>query len=173
MAEPHLDAHFAAAYRELKRLAHARLREGGRDAVLDTTALVHESYVKLARQGELQFPDRARFLAYAGSVMRSVIVDIARQRLAERRGGGARHVTLTGDVVEASRLRADEQAVLQVHEALQAMQRVDPRMAQVVELRWFGGLADAEIAEALGVGERTVRRDWEHARLFLAEMLAD
>jgi RNA polymerase sigma factor (TIGR02999 family) len=172
MPEAHLDAHFAAAYRELKRLAHARLREGGRDAVLDTTALVHESYLKLARQGDLQFPDRARFLVYAGRVMRSVIVDIARQRLAERRGGGARHVTLTGDVVEACRLPTDEEAVVRVHEALQAMQQVDERMAQVVELRWFGGLADAEIAEALGIGERTVRRDWEHARLFLAEALA-
>ncbi len=165
-----VDELFADTYRELKRLAHARLRSGGREGGLDTTALVHETYLKLSRaQG--RFPDRARFLVYAGRVMRSVIVDLVRVRLTERRGGEVLHVTLTGDVAEAHGLPNHEETILHVHQAIEKMAAVDPRMAQVVELRYFAGLSDAEIGEALGVADRTVRRDWEQARLFLAAML--
>lgn len=164
-----IDEEFAGAYPELRRLAHARLRDGGRNTVLDTTALVHETYLRLSRSVAAPFPDRARFLAYAGRAMRSIIVDLVRARQAERRGGGIADLTLTGDVADA--LPAGEEHILRVHEALQEMAGVDPRMAQVVELRYFGGLNDLEIAEALGVTDRTVRRDWEQARLFLAEAL--
>jgi RNA polymerase sigma factor (TIGR02999 family) len=165
-----VDELFAGSYRQLKRLAHARLRDGGRDVVLDTTALVHETYLKLSRsQGG--FPDRARFLVYAGRVMRSVIVDLVRARLTDRRGGEVQHVTLTGDVADAHGLPNGEETILQVHQALEQMAAADPRMAQVVEMRYFAGLTDAEIGEALGVTGRTVRRDWEHARLFLAALL--
>ena len=166
-----VDAYFDATYRELRRLARARLRGGGRDALLDTTALVHEAYLKLSSSAGLRFADRQRFLVYASRVMRSVIVDLARQRQTDRRGGQARHLTLTGDVIEQAGVPADEAHILGVHEALQAMARQDARMAQVVEMRYFGGMRDAEIAAALGIGERTVRRDWELARLFLAEAL--
>jgi len=169
-ADVPVDELFADTYRELKRLAHARLRDGGRDVVLDTTALVHESYLKLS-QAQMRFPDRARFLVYAGRVMRSVIVDLVRARLTERRGGQAAHVTLTGDVVDACGLPAHQENILHVHQALEQMAQVDPRMAHVVELRYFGGMSDLEIGEALGVTDRTVRRDWERARLLLAEML--
>jgi RNA polymerase sigma factor (TIGR02999 family) len=163
------DALFAAAYRELRRLAHARLRGGGRNTVLDTTALVHESYLRLSEAGTLNFPDRPRFLAYAGRVMRSIIVDMARARQAERHGGDVQHVTLTGEVAES--LGAGEDHIVRVHEALADMERVDERMARVVEMRYFGGLTELEIAEALGVTDRTVRRDWEQAKLFLADAL--
>jgi RNA polymerase sigma factor (TIGR02999 family) len=165
------DALFAATYRELRLLARARLRGGGRNTLLDTTALVHESYLRLSRAGELQFPDRPRFLVYASRVMRSIIVDMVRQRQTDRHGGGAVHVTLTGDVADAAGLPADEAHIVRVHEALLELAKVDERMAKVVEMRYFGGLNDLEIAQALQVTDRTVRRDWEQARLFLAEAL--
>lgn len=163
------DALFAATYRELRLLARARLRGGGRNTLLDTTALVHECYLKLGGAGSPQFPDRPRFLVYAGRVMRSVIVDMVRSRSAERHGGDVQHVTLTGDVAES--LGAGEAYIVRVHEALLALEKVDERMARVVEMRYFGGLTEAEIADALGVTDRTVRRDWEQARLFLADAL--
>lgn len=165
--EPAVDALFAAAYRDLRRMAHARLRDGGRNTLLDTTVLVHESYLRLARVPDLQFPDRAHFLAYAGRAMRSIIVDLVRQRASERADGGLR-ITLHTDWPEAD---AGEQQILGVHEALKSLSQVDPRMAQVVEMRWFVGASEAEIAAALGVTERTVRRDWVQARLFLAQAL--
>ncbi len=163
-----VDTLFESTYRELRLLARARLRSGGRDVLLDTTALVHESYEKMARAGEVRFPDRPRFLVYAGRVMRSIIVDFARQRMTERRGGDAPHVTFTGGLGAGA---TGEEEILRVHEALEQLARVDERMAKVVEMRYFGGLTEAEIAEALGVTDRTVRRDWEQARLLLAEAL--
>jgi RNA polymerase sigma factor (TIGR02999 family) len=166
-----VDELFAATYRELRQLAHARLRGGGRNAVLDTTALVHESYLRLSKSGALQFPDRVRFLVYAGRVMRSIIIDLVRQRQAERHGGDAVHVTLTGDVADRLGLPTGEATIVRVHEALAELEKADQRMARVVELRYFGGLTDAEVAVALQVTDRTVRRDWQQARLFLAEAL--
>jgi RNA polymerase sigma factor (TIGR02999 family) len=166
--DPSVDEFFALLYRELRLLARARLRGGGRDVVLDTTALVHESYLKLSQLTSVRFPDRPRFLVYAGRVMRSIIVDLARQRGTERRGGEVQHVTFTTQFADRA-ASADE--VVRVHEALEALERVDERMARVVELRYFGGLTEPEIAEALGVTDRTVRRDWEQARLFLADAL--
>lgn len=166
-----VDAFFASSYRELRRTARARLRGGGRNTVLDTTALVHESYLRLSKSSELRFPDRARFLVYAGRVMRSVIIDLVRQRRAERHGAGAPHLTFTGAVAEQAGIPVGEDQILQVHEALIDMAQVDARMAQVVEMRYFGGMTDAEISIALGVTDRTVRRDWQQARLFLAEAM--
>jgi RNA polymerase sigma factor (TIGR02999 family) len=146
-----VDAFFETTYGELKRLARSRLRGGGRDALLDTTALVHETYLKLQRHPEMQFPDLPRFLVYASRVMRSVIVDLVRQRRSARQGGDMRRITLTGDVLERLGLPTGEDHILAVHEALQEMAKIDERMAQVVELRFFGGLTDIEIARALGV----------------------
>lgn len=174
-AEPlpsQLDALYADAYRELRRLARARLHGGGRNTVLDTTALVHESYLRLARHGgEIAFADRLRFMVYAGHVMRSVIIDLVRERQAERRGGDAAHVTLTTQLGEHLAGDAGEAEILRVHEALDELAKLDARMAQVVELRYFAGMTEGEIGQALGVTERTVRRDWQQARLFLAEAL--
>jgi RNA polymerase sigma factor (TIGR02999 family) len=166
-----VDALFAATYRELRQLARSRLRGGGRNTLLDTTALVHESYLRLNKSGELAFPDRTRFLVYAGRVMRSIIIDLVRQRQAERHGGDAQHVTLTGDVAERLGVPTGEEQILRVHEALLELEKVDDRMARVVEMRYFGGMTDAEVATALQVTDRTVRRDWQQARLFLADAL--
>ena len=164
-----LEQWFAASYAELRQLAHARLRGGGRDPVLDTTALVHESFLRLSQREGVAFPDRSRFLAYASKVMRSVIVDLVRERGNERHGGDLARVTLTTGLLNLP--VAAEEHILRVHEALEDLERVDPRMAQVVEMRFFAGLNDLEIAETLQVSDRTVRRDWQQAQLFLAEAL--
>jgi RNA polymerase sigma factor (TIGR02999 family) len=156
---------FEHLYGDLRRIAHARLREGERDALLDTTALVHESYARFAKLARLELADRPHFLAYASKVMRSVIVDLARERGAERRGGGVAPVTLTTGLGEAAPDTQPE--VLRVHEALDELAAIEPRLAQVVEMRYFGGLEHAEIAATLGLGLRTIERDWERARSFL------
>ena len=163
------DALFAAAYGELHRLAHARLRDGGRDTVLDTTCLVHESYLRFVRVGELRAEDRRAFFAYASQVMRSVIVDSVRERIAQKRGGDQTPLTLSHGL--GAEGPDAEQAVLAVHEALEALEQADPRLAQVAQMRYFGGYSDREIAETLEVTERTVQRDWEKARLILAAAL--
>ncbi len=161
---------FDAAYNDLRGLARARLSKGARYPLLDTTSLVHESYLRFASAGQLRVEDRQHFLRYAGHVMRSVIVDFVRQRLTERRGGGAVHVTLNSQI--GASIGAGEGEILRVHEALEELAQHDARMVQVVEMRYFAGMTETEIAAALGVTERTVRRDWEKARLLLAQALS-
>jgi RNA polymerase sigma factor (TIGR02999 family) len=163
------DALLAAAYPELHRLAHARLKDGGRNTVLDTTSLVHESYLRFLDVGELRADDRRAFFAYASQVMRSVIVNSARDRLAQRRGGDLSQVTLSTNLVGS--LGGDDASVLRVHEALAVLEQADARLAQVVEMRYFGGYSEREIAETLEVTERTVQRYWEKARLLLEAAL--
>jgi len=163
------DALFAAAYGELHRLARARLRDGGRHTLLDTTALVHESYLRFVRAGELRAEDRRAFFAYASQVMRSVIINSARERIAQKRGGDCLPLKLSTELAAGIPGREDE--VLRVHEALELLEKADPRLAQVAQMRYFGGYSEQEIAETLEVTERTVRRDWEKARLILAVAL--
>jgi RNA polymerase sigma factor (TIGR02999 family) len=163
------DALFAAAYAELHGLAQGRLRHGGRNTLLDTTGLVHESYLRFARAGELRAEDRRAFFAYASQVMRSVILNSVRERIALKRGGNLQFSEASSPL--ASDLPGDEQTVLDVHEALKDLEKADPRVAQVAEMRYFGGYSEREIAETLEITERTVQRDWEKARLILAAAL--
>ena len=163
------DALFSAAYSELHRLAHARLRDGGRNTVLDTTCLVHESYLRFERAGQLRAEDRRAFFAYASQVMRSVIVNSVRERIAQKRGGSARPLTLSTQL--GAKVADGEESIMKVHEALEELAKVEARLAQVVEMRYFGGYSEREMAETLGVTERTVQRDWEKARLILAAAL--
>jgi RNA polymerase sigma factor (TIGR02999 family) len=163
------DALFAAAYPELRRLARARLRDGGRNTVLDTTCLVHESYLRFVSVGALRAEDRRAFFAYASQVMRSVIVNSVRERIAQKRGANARPLTLSTKL-EAS-VADGEETILAVHEALEALENADPRLAQVAQMRYFGGYSEQEIAETLAVTVRTVQRDWEKARLILTAAL--
>src|ERR1700677_2135701 len=163
------DALFAAAYGELHRLAHARLRDGGRDTVMDTTCLVHESYLRFVRAGELRAEDRRAFFAYASQVMRSVIVNSVRERIAQTRGGAPPPLTLSTSL--GAEVPNAEETILAVHQALEALQKADPRLAQVAQMRYFGGYSEQEIAETLDITERTVQRDWEKARLILAAAL--
>jgi RNA polymerase sigma factor (TIGR02999 family) len=163
------DTLFAAAYADLHGLAQARLRHGGRNPVLDTTGLVHESYLRFVRGGELRAEDRRAFFAYASQIMRSVILNSVRERIALKRGGGRESAEASGSM--AADLPGDEQTVLDVHEALGDLEQADPRLAQVAEMRYFGGYSEKEIAETLKITERTVQRDWEKARLILAAAL--
>lgn len=160
---------FAAAYPELHRLARSRLRDGGRNTLLDTTCLVHEAYLRFVSAGELHAEDRRAFFAYASQVMRSVIVNSARERQTQKRGGDWRPLTVSTEL--ALNLADDEETVLKVDEALEVLEQADPRLGQVAQMRYFGGYSEQEIAETLDVTERTVRRDWEKARLILAELL--
>jgi RNA polymerase sigma factor (TIGR02999 family) len=159
------EALFAAAYPDLERLARARLRDGGRNTLLDTRGLVHESYLRYVRGGTLRAEDRRAFFAFASQVMRSVIVSSAREHAAAKRGAGLRPLTLSTDMVE--RLHEGEDEILRVHEALESLAEVDTRLAQVVQMRYFGGYSEQEIAETLDVTERTVQRLWLKARLML------
>lgn len=160
----------ALLYGELHRLARSRMRRSGELTLLDTTALVHESYLRIQQAGHPDFPDRHHFLGYAAKVMRTVVVDLVRARQADRRGGAlALQVTLTTEIGDSAAPQDDE--ILRVHEALDELASVDERLAKVVELRYFGGLTEAEIAACLGLTERTVQRDWHKARMFLSMAL--
>lgn len=140
---------------------------------LDATALVHEAYLKLTNRGagNAQFDDRAHFFAYAASAMRSVIVDYARQRLAQKRGGDLHRVTELPDDLEGG-VNLDED-LLGLDAALSRLTAVDPRLTQVVEMRYFAGLSELEIAGLLQRSERSVRRDWQKARMFLLASLQE
>jgi RNA polymerase sigma factor (TIGR02999 family) len=158
-----------ATYVDLRRMARARLRAGGREVLLDTSSLVSEWYLRFTGGRTLLLQDRVHFMRHASRVMRSVIVDFARRRSAHRRGGKAAQLGLsTPSSVEADR---GPRQILRVHEALAELDRHDSRMAQVVEMRYFAGLTETEIAACLGVTDRTVRRDWDRARLWLRNLL--
>lgn len=166
-----LDELFARLYPELRRAAHGqRGRSGIHDPLLSTTALVNEAYLKLRGSERIAARDRGHFLAYAATAMRSIIIDAARARLAERRGG-ADQQRVTLDSTLADELPQDDEELLDIDAALTSLAAIDRRLAQVVEMRWFGGLSEAEVGEALSISERTVRRDWEKARLLLAAAL--
>ncbi len=162
---------FELLYPELRRIAHARLAHNVRDTLMDTTALVHECYLKFSQAARLTPGDRVHFLSYAARVMRSIIVDAARASLAQRRGGDAEHVTLDTGVADSAAAHTSEHEILDVHAALDELAKLDERLVKVVEMRYFGGMKDEEIAQVLGLTDRTVRRDWEKARLLLAHAL--
>ena len=158
------EALFAAAYPGLEQLARARLRDGGRNTLLDTRSLVHESFLRFVQSGDLRAEDRRAFYAYASQVMRSVIVNSARDRSRLKRGAGQRPVTLNTQVEQINR---EEDDVLRVHEALETLEQTDGRLAELVQLRYFGGYSEEEVAETLGVTVRTVQRQWLKARIML------
>jgi len=161
---------YARLYPDLHKLARSRLARNETITLLDTTGLVHETYLRFLNARALSFADRGRFFAYAASVMHSVIVDEVRKRRAERRGGDVVHLPLDEEMVDGL---ADEEGaqILHVHEALGELAALDPRLAQVVEMRYFGGCSEQDIAASLGVTERTVRRDWSKARTLLYDAL--
>jgi RNA polymerase sigma factor (TIGR02999 family) len=163
-----IDQIVALTYQELRELAHQRLRGTPQITLLETGALVNECYLRLVKVGELNAGDRAHFLGYAARVMRSIVVDFARARLAERRGGNAPHISAGTNISDPA---ASAEEVVRIDEALQELARLDVRLVQVVELKYFGGLKNEEIAEALGIAERSVRRDWQKARALLHEEL--
>lgn len=160
-----VDKLLALTYDDLHELARSRLRRSAKITVLDTTALVHECYLRLSRLQKLDAESQSHFFGYAAHVMRSIVVDLVRKRAADRRQGSGQEVTLNTDVADPA--QSEQADILRVHEALEELALIDARLVQVVEMRYFVGLTEAQIALALGVTERTVRRDWQKARLLL------
>jgi RNA polymerase sigma factor (TIGR02999 family) len=159
---------WSGLYGDLKQLARSRLRRSGPMTLLDTTGLVNDAYVRMAAGRRPDYGSSEQFLGYASRVMRSVVIDLVRERQADRRGGDLERITLNTEVIGGV---AAEEELLQVDEALENLARLEPRLCQVVEMRYFGGFTEAEIGVALGLTDRTVRRDWEKARLILHSML--
>lgn len=161
-----LDAVYATLYPQLKAVARGRLRQQGRGDELETTVLVHESFVRLVNTRELRLVDRRHFFAYAAKTMRHIIIDSAREVLAERRGAGAVHTSLGDEALAVAASEASDE-LLRVEGALGALEAVDPGLAELVEMRYFAGYSETEVAELLGINERTVRRRWDKARAWL------
>ena len=155
---------FALLYQELRRLARAQLRRNRRQESLATTGLVHEAYVKLADQSRLDLRDRNHFLSLAARAMRQIVVDHARRRGTLKRGAGTLGTVLDEGAVVA---QAKAGEIVALDEALARLESLDERLARIVEMRFFAGLSVEETAGALGVSERTVKRDWQKARAFL------
>jgi RNA polymerase sigma factor (TIGR02999 family) len=163
-----IDQIYALLYPELRSLAHKRVRGSKDSEVLNTTSLVHESYLRFVKAGKIAVGNRGQFLAYAARVMRSVVVDYVRNAQTQRRGGQNLHVTLDTNLAESMASPADE--VIRVHDLLNELATVDGgRLVSVVEMRYFAALENDEIAECLGVTGRTVRRDLEKVRLLLLD----
>ena len=164
-----LDRIMPIVYEHLRVIARHQLarREGG--GTLSTTGLVHEAYLKLADQSGGVWSDRAHFFALASVAMRHVLVDRAKARLAHKREGALRRVTLDDD-----RVPGDDQpeVMLDINDAVDRLAAAEPRLARVVECRFFGGLSEDETAEALGITTRTVQRDWAKARMLLRRALS-
>jgi RNA polymerase sigma-70 factor (ECF subfamily) len=155
-------------YRELHRIAARELRGERPGHLLQATALIHEAYARLIGTQSLEIQNRSHFFAVASQQMRRIVVDYARSRNAQRRGGGAADIALD-DLQVGAEFRGID--LLMLDEALKELQRMDARSASVVELRFFGGYTDQEVVEVLGVSLATVRRDWEFARSWLFDRM--
>lgn len=156
-------------YEELRRLAASYLRRERPDHTLQPTALVHEAYLRLIDQRHIDWSNRPQFMALAAVMMRRILVNHARDRIAEKRGGRAERVPLT---VAGDRLGTSDLYVLELNEALARLSGHDPRKARIVELKFFAGLSTGEVAEALGISTATVERDWKFARAWLQAALS-
>ncbi|HSK21220.1 MAG TPA: sigma-70 family RNA polymerase sigma factor [Longimicrobiales bacterium] len=163
--ESRLDALLPFVYDELRAIAHLQLRRERQGHTLNTTALVSEAYMRLLDQHEVDWKNRSQLFALAARSMRRVLIDYARRHVAAKRGGGLTRVTLAEAIQVAATERTE--TLITIHDALERLATVNPRQARVVEYRFFGGMTEAEIAEALGVTTRTVRRDWLGAREWL------
>lgn len=168
MHDAPLDDAFARTYEQLRELAHAQLRRHGSTPTVNTTALVHEAYLRLSGGKDLEPQDRAHFFALAARAMRFVLVDRARSRLAAKRDAGV----VTFDELRVASGERPE-ALVAIDEALEQLERSSPRLARVVHLRFFAGLPHVELAEILGVSEPTVKRDWARARAWLHHFMTD
>jgi RNA polymerase sigma factor (TIGR02999 family) len=161
---------FAALYDELHRLAESHLRRGASGLGLSTTTLLHEAYLDLASRPTLGFPDRSRFLGYAARAMRGIVIDYARRSRALKRGGGAFEITLTSAAADTP---TDAEELSRLSDALDELGKLEPSLAQLVDLHFFCGYTLGEVAGLRGVSERTVQRDFRKARLLLQHALLD
>lgn len=163
-----IDELFPVVYDELRDIAHRQLGRERNDHTFSTTALVHEAYIRLVDHPLTKWEDRAHFCAVAARAMRQILVDYARRRQALKRGGSVRPIPL-----DETRIAIEEHAamVVSLDEALDRLSAMNERAGQVVEMRFFGGLTEKETAEVLGVSERTIRRDWTKAKVWLYKEL--
>lgn len=166
-----VDRLFALVYDDLRSIAHRHLRREPEGHTLSTTSLVHEAYLGLADHGEVRWRDRAHFLALASRAMRHILIDYARARATAKRGGAGIRVPLREDLVAGTNQPGVE--LLALDAALTELAGHDERLARVVECRFFGGMSVEETAEALGVGVRTVERDWTRAKAYLYRQLVE
>jgi RNA polymerase sigma factor (TIGR02999 family) len=160
---------FTVLYAELHNLAQRQLRRNS-SLTLSPTTLLHETYLDMSSRGSTAFPDRARFLAYASRAMRGLIIDYFRNRSAQKRGGEFQIIELPNEMLRGVEVDAELQ---HLSEAVDALAKIEPRLAQVVDLKFFCGLTFPEIGAALGTSERTVKRDWEKARILLQHELTE
>ena len=158
------DAVFAALYEELHRMARRELARGGVGVRVSATTLLHDAYLNISSREGTAFPDRNRFMAYASRVMRGIIIDYARSRQAQKRGGLFEITSIQTDVADVA---PDAKALAGLGDALDELATVDPRLALTVDLKFFCGFSFGEIAAMSGVSKRTVQRDWEKARIYL------
>lgn len=163
---------FELVYADLRQLAARHVR-GARGAGPSPTSLVHEAFLRIARREELPYADRTHFFAVASRAMRQIVIDEARSRSAGKRGGGRAAVAIDEVAVAAPAAATPVEELLAIHDALSVLEAEAPRLAEVVEWHFFGGLTFGEIAEARGVSERTVLRDWRAARALLHERLEE
>jgi RNA polymerase sigma factor (TIGR02999 family) len=163
---------FQLLYDDLRRVAQSRVRSNTAGLDMSATSVLHETFERLVRLKQLPVTDRVQFFRYAATVMRTVVVDIARSQLAARRGGDAQEVALDTMLMGTLPMPIDEN-LIRLDEALSMLAAVEPRLAEVVELRYFGGLSVGETADALKVTERTIGRDWLKARALLSAMLTN
>lgn len=164
------DRLFTTLYDELHRLARRQLAVRGGGVTLGATTLLHEAYLAISDREGTAFPDRNRFMGYAARAMRGLIIDYARRRQAQKRGGAFEITSLSTDVVGPA---ADPDELERVSAALDELEITDPRLARIVDLKFFGGFSFVEIAVMVGVSDRTVQRDWEKARIYLHRVLSD
>jgi RNA polymerase sigma factor (TIGR02999 family) len=158
------DALFSALYAELHRLAKRELARQGAPPSLSVTTLLHEAYLQMAGRNDISFPDRPRFMGYAARVMRGLIIDRARSKSAVKRGG---QFEITSLGTEAGDNLPDVRELTSVSEALDQLEKIEPALAEIVDLKFFCGFSFAEIAAMRGVSERTVQRQWDKARIYL------
>lgn len=164
------DALFSALYDELHGLAERQLARRGSDLTLGVTTLLHEAYLDMAQREGAVFPDRGRFMGYAARVMRSLILNYARDRRAQKRGGRFEITTLDEEKAGPAREPEDLE---EIHAAIERLSAVDPALAEVVDLKFFCGFSFPEIAAMRGASERTIQRHWEKARIYLYQSIRD
>ncbi len=162
------DAVFTALYDELHRMARRELARRGAGVTLGATTLLHDAYLDISGRDGTAFPDRNRFMGYASRVMRGIIIDYARRRQAQKRGGLFEITSLRTDIAEVV---ADAEELTRISDALDELAAIDERLARIVDLKFFCGFSFVEIAGMMGVSERTVQRDWEKARIYLHQRL--
>jgi RNA polymerase sigma factor (TIGR02999 family) len=157
------DALFSTLYSELHRISKRELARQGMPVSLGATTLLHQAYIEIAAKDAASFPDRARFMAYASRVMRGLVIDYARNRSAQKRGGQF-HITSSDAALEEA---ADDRELTRIGEALDELAQIDPSLVEVVDMKFFCGFTFAEIAAMKNLSERTIQRQWDKARIYL------